>query len=388
MTATPAEYDAGEPARTGVSSANSAESARYTNAKLAFRYRPRTLVIDSTPLTLREPSTPNAPMLRFLFGGFEALPPGAALCVCAALTPAAMAGCDRVEILAHVAGTAGHSGTSPGSAGEAGSRAVAGIPVLVQELSDPEARDTDPTFTDDRLEIYFMSDRTGGKDLWRSTRDGAGDDWNPPLPVNELNSTGGDENPHVSNDGLHIWFFTDRDRARGALWYSTRASRLEPWQAPEPVPELTTGEGSSDVALAVDDSRTLCIVSSKRAGSQPYGLYRFERAEPDESFGTPTLLEEVVSSADEYDPDLRSDGRVLAFHSLRLGNSQLFWTSRPTRRDPFATPQPLAETASEHADAAPALAEDLSYLMFSSDRSGNSELYELELAEPLADTTR
>jgi len=295
----------------------------------------------------------------------------------AALSVFWLLACERTELLGTV--------TEAGGGGGGEAPLTPDEPRLVDALANELARDTDPSFTEDGTELFFMSDRTGGKEIWRSQRAHPGDAWRAPELVTELNSPGGDENPCVSNDGLTIWFFTDRDRALGSQWRSRRSARTEPWSPPEPVPELAFGEGSSDVAVAVDPGETLFILNSKPTGPPPYRLYELTRETIDDPLGPPELMTDVVSAENEYDPDLVQDGLVLAFESWRgeAGGPQIYWTRRTERDAPFNTPEPVPALVSDNWNSAPAFSEDLRYVLFSSDRSGNSEIYEAILSSPL-----
>lgn len=294
---------------------------------------------------------------------------GVALCAVFLALP----GCERTELLG-VVDTSDAGKQDP---------LIPDMSRPVPELNDPDARDTDPSFTEDLTELYFMSDRSGDKRIWRSLRPTADDAWGIPSIVEELNTAGENENPFVSNDGLTIWFFTDRDRAIASQWWSRRAARSDAWGAPEPVPELAFGEGSSDVAVAVDPSQTLFILNAKPAGAPPYGLYRMERASATDPLGAPVLMEEVVSTADDYDPDLRRNGLFLAFDSGRDDLRQIFWTKRADRSAPFDPPVPVPALAGTSFDSAPAFAENLRYLMFSTRRSASVDIYEVLLSAPL-----
>lgn len=261
-------------------------------------------------------------------------------------------------------------------AGDAG-REVLDSPVAAVNL--PGVIDTDPTFTADLCELFFMSTRDGSKDLFRSLRSSPDEPWGSPTRVDELSLDGQEENPFISADGLEIWFFTDRDRGLGSIWHATRERRTDPWGEPSHATGLALAEGGSDVAVSVDSSRTIFMLNSKLPGAPPYGIHEF-LIEPETS--EPTLsrtLTEVNSEGDDFDPDLREDGRFIAFDSARLELRQIFWTRRSALDQPFAEPQPL--TAEPEGDeSAPAFSEDLRYLMFSSTRSGDADIYERRLS--------
>jgi hypothetical protein len=280
-----------------------------------------------------------------------------------------VAGCERTELLGTVTADAG--GLAPDE------------PRAVASLNDPAARDTDPSFTADRKELYLMSDRTGKKCIFRSLRESVDEPWGTPELVDELNVGGQNENPFISNDGLTIWFFTDKDRSLGSQWRSTRTKRSDAWGTPEPVPGLAFGDGSSDVSVAVDRSQTLFVLNSKPSGAPPYRLYRLERATAADPLGAPALMDDVVSDASEFDPDLRREGLFLAFDSGRGETRQVYWTKRAERASTFEPPEPVPALASTYSDSAPAFSEDLRYVMFSSYRAESIDIYEAELSTPL-----
>ena len=107
-----------------------------------------------------------------------------------------------------------------------GPRAPFGTPVLVAELADPNADDEDPTFTEDLLELYFMSDRGGNADIWRSLRAATDDRWGTPTRIVELSSTEIDQTPSVSLDGLTLWFTSEGQEARRATTSGSRRDRI------------------------------------------------------------------------------------------------------------------------------------------------------------------
>lgn len=251
----------------------------------------------------------------------------------------------------------------------------------IAAINDPVFRDTDPSFTGDRLELYFVSTRGGSKDIFRSVRTDVAADWGAPELVAELSWEGQDENPFVAEDGLDLWYFTDRDRALGSIWHSTRATRLDAWSTPTPVTALNLAEGGSDVSVTVDASGTRFVLNSKAPGAPPYGLHEFVLDPESGIFAPPATLTEVNGETDDFDPDLREEGLFLAFDSDRGGIRQIYWTRRQSLDTPFAEPVPLTPSAVAE-ESAVAFAEDLRYLMFSSAAAGSADIYERFLDTP------
>src|SRR5690606_77626 len=84
-----------------------------------------------------------------------------------------------------------------------------GAPVLETVLSDPTAVDSEPFLSADGLTIYFASQRPGGTgstDIMRATRPNPTAPWGQPTFVTELNSSGADAAPAVTEDELEIYF--------------------------------------------------------------------------------------------------------------------------------------------------------------------------------------
>jgi Tol biopolymer transport system component len=278
-------------------------------------------------------------------------------------------GCERSELLGRVGAGVAQGGTSgDGGNGEGGS-----APDPVGPLANP-ARDTDPTFTADRQELYFMSTRSGSKDIWKSVRNDPAEEWGAPVSVPELSSGFQEENPRVSADGLRLWFFTDRDRSLGTIWETTRPTTADPWGPLTAVPGLSVGPNSSNVSAGMNDDATLAVVSG--TGSGGYDLYSFERASIDEPFGTPTALVEVNSASDDFDPYLSPNGLAVAFASNRLGNYDIYLARRTSTDVPFEGPVRLDLNSPDYEESAPHLTPDLAFLMYSSDRGSSSEIYE------------
>lgn len=248
-------------------------------------------------------------------------------------------------------------------------------PQPVVALSDPDSIDEDPTFTGDLLELLFMSNRNGTKDLWTSHRGSPQEPWGAPTLINELSSSATDYAPAVSVDGLRVWFASDRDVARGRLWSSSRPTRAEAWAPPAPIAELASG--SIDFAPVVDASETSLYFASNRPGGGGYDLYVAQRGTPSDPWGVATAVPgEVNSASDEYDPFIEGAGLVLFFTSMRSGMGDIYGTTRASAAGRFATPTLMTELDSSSYDSDSTFSGDLSYGMFSSTRSGNAEIYE------------
>jgi hypothetical protein len=312
-------------------------------------------------------------------------------------------GAHRVIVLALIAGGApGCSAIGDGSCDDCGARADgapsadgggggadAAIPLgpfsephLIEPLSDPLAGDADPSMTDDALELYFSSNRTGsaGTDIWLSERESVDDPWGDPHPVTALNSGDAELDPEVSFDGLTIYFNSTRvvEGTQGGfdLFYSTRLTRDDDWAPPHLVPNVNSAD--SDMGAVMNQAGTVLVLH--RSGVHDLDLYIAERQSPEADWSMPTRIDGIDTDFQEADPWLSADGLTLYFNSNRTGgsgDSDIYRTSRlTTSSNLFALPDELDEVNSELHEANVALARGGRYLVMSSGRSGDHELWE------------
>lgn len=278
-------------------------------------------------------------------------------------------------------GTIGGSGDAGGpDAGAGDGRTLVtprfAMPALVATISDPMADDEDPSFTGDLRELYFSSTRAGGSDIWVSRRASPGDPWGSPSMVTLLSSSGTDRSPSVSFDGLAIWLASDREPFRGRIWRSTRPNRGAPWSSPAPVGELASP--NFDTAPSVDAAETTMFFSSLRQQSASgFDIYSSTRPVAGAPWGLPERVAGLDTLLDESDPFVAAGGLVVFFTLSRTNQpGDVYWSRRQSTDAPFPSPQPLADVNSPFIDADATLSVDLLYLMFASNRSGNTEIYE------------
>jgi len=254
-------------------------------------------------------------------------------------------------------------------------------PRLIEALSDPLAGDADPSLTEDALELFFSSSRTGsaGTDIWVSERESVADDWGDPHLVVELNSADAELDPEVSFDGLTIYFNSTRvvEGAQGGfdLYFSTRGTRDRNWSPPDLIPMVNSAQ--SDMGAVMDRTQTTLVFH--RDVATDLDLFIAERQTPDDTWDTPAPLS-IDSDAQEADAWLSADGLSLYFNSNRTGgtgDSDIYRTTRlSTGTIQFDDPDELAEVNTEFHEANVALARGGRYLVLSSARSGNQELWE------------
>jgi hypothetical protein len=150
-------------------------------------------------------------------------------------------------------------------------------PVLVAELDAP-GTDMSITLTADGLHALFHSNRiggAGGHDLYRTGRPDRNSPWSPPVNVAELNTAADDGDPHLSADGLTVFFNSNRPGSKGGydIYFATRNSLLGPFQAPLRIDELSTSVTEGNCALAPDGR--LYMVRDLQAGGADMLVSKF-----------------------------------------------------------------------------------------------------------------
>ena len=97
-------------------------------------------------------------------------------------------------------------------------------------------RDDTPKLTSDGLELYFVSNRSGGRgqaDIWVASRPTTTDAWRKPVNLSIVNSSGYDQWVNLSGDGLVLLFQSTRPGSEyGGLYLSRRKSKDDVWTAP------------------------------------------------------------------------------------------------------------------------------------------------------------
>jgi hypothetical protein len=248
----------------------------------------------------------------------------------------------------------------------------------VRNLNADGYEDYGATLTDDLLEVFFASSRTGGvgrSDIWHAERLSRADAFDPPELVREVSSLFDDVSPAISADGLALWVGSQREDGLGGMdiWRATRPERGAAWGPLENIEALNTDEDDLPRPIG-QNGRVMPLVSNRDSVyNQTYLAIRegselaFDRVEP--------LSYLWEADAGMENACLTNDGLLLFFKRAPLGQSgDLFLAWRSSLQDSFRDPIALTQVNSDADDRDPFLSADQFRFFFSSNRGGEDGL--------------
>ena len=129
-------------------------------------------------------------------------------------------------------------------------------------------------------QLIFGSGRLGGaaRDLFQSNLQADGT-WSPATLIPELSGPTTENRPTIRQDGLEIFFYSDRTGGSGGndLWTSTRASVDAPWSPPVNLGATVNSSASDQHPYLSLDAQTLIFASARPGGSGATDLYMMTR---------------------------------------------------------------------------------------------------------------
>jgi hypothetical protein len=253
-------------------------------------------------------------------------------------------------------------------------------------IINSSATDAAPAISKEGLSLYFNSTRPGGvgaNDIWVSRWDSATQAWGIPTNLGVVvNSTGIDASAALSRDEHWLFFHSNRGGGVGGLdiWASYRAHTHDDfgWQTPVNLGPNVNSVFDDTVGgyLANDDTSApqLFMASNRPGGVGAFDIYVTE-LQPDGTFGPPTLVPGLNSTAPDPGLMVRFDGLEAFFYSTRpgFGATDMWTATRQTIFDLWSAPMnmgPLLNTVA--IDQRPYIASDRRTLFFASDRAGGA----------------
>ncbi|MFN0249534.1 MAG: hypothetical protein ACKV2T_21800 [Kofleriaceae bacterium] len=216
---------------------------------------------------------------------------------------------------------------------------------------------SDLSITKDGMELYMA---TSAGEVFVSIQSAG--TFALPVPVDAVN-TAFASNPHISADGLTLYFGSPRSPSAGAsdIWRVTRATRTAPWTGLTNVAVLNSSNEEIGGATT-EDARGLVmsrVVGSRfRILASTYSISQTDWIDP---VPIPEINDAVSNSTHGC---LDGQGTRLVFSSDRAGTYDIYLATRPDRTAPFVAPVPIAEVNTADDEADPCLSTDGNTLYF------------------------
>jgi hypothetical protein len=206
-----------------------------------------------------------------------------------------------------------------------------GSPVNLGPTVNSPAGDKAPCISADGLSLYFSSGRSGGhgdQDLWVTTRKTKNAPWGEPVNLGPtVNSEAGEHSPSISTDGLTLYFAEQSEKldrpgglGGGDIWVTMRKTKADPWASPVNLGP-TVNSPAWDQAPSISDDGLTLYFDSERDGVDESAIWVTRRKATSEPWGAPVRLGPAVNAGWEADPDISRDGSTLYFVSGRSGGS-------------------------------------------------------------------
>ena len=257
-----------------------------------------------------------------------------------------------------------------------------GTPVNLGPRVNSAQAEGSPHVSADGLELYFNSNRpggSGGADIWVATRPTVEAEWGEAVNLGPLvNSPAAEIAPAISADGLELYFadyIANRPGGVGKsdIWVTRRRTRSSAWGEPinlGPVVNTAAEEITPEISA---DGLELYFETDRPGGLGSDDLWVARRATKADDWGAPVWLGKTINAEGmDHCPNLTSDGLTLFFDSNAAGKDvgDLMVTRRATLRDSWGQPVNLGRPLSGH--YASSISFDGATLYFASANPGGS----------------
>ncbi len=152
-------------------------------------------------------------------------------------------------------------------------------PVNMGRPVNTPAKETQPSISPDKREIYFSSNRPGsmgGLDLWKTTRQPDGSWGNPENLGDTINTPGNEQSPFIHPDNKTLYFSSDMHVGMGGFdLYVARKDSAGRWKIPVNL-GYPINTWNDEIGLIVNARGDKAYFSSDREKEKGKDLYEFE----------------------------------------------------------------------------------------------------------------
>jgi hypothetical protein len=234
--------------------------------------------------------------------------------------------------------------------------------VSLRSPPNSSAGDYNPTLTTDGLTLVFASTRSGGHgsgDFWQSTRVSLNTSFGTPFNLGaKINSSANESSPTISGDGLTLYFASNRSGGEGDLdlYRASRTNILSGFGVPVSLGSAVNSTSQDAAPSITNDGLSLYFTSQRSGGLGSNDIWLSTRPSLRKLFGAPVNLGPGINTSDsDFHPHISDDGLTLYLASRRpgavgggAGNSDIYVATRSSSFDTFGAPEnpgPAVNTA-------------------------------------------
>jgi len=207
----------------------------------------------------------------------------------------------------------------------------------ITELSKSDMMEMCPFISHNELTIYYLS-RSYASDTslesyvqaTRPTTTSPFDNITTAPFANVMSATGWEGPFWVSDDGLRMYFSSDRDGTMD-IFLASRVSTSVPFSAPTKLAAINSGTANDLNPVLANGEFTIYFVSN-RGFPLLYDIYRATRSDTALPFGTPTIVDEL-SHYNYYIVDVS----FTALEIVLYGTSDIRYSHRDSESSPFSS---------------------------------------------------
>jgi Tol biopolymer transport system component len=232
-----------------------------------------------------------------------------------------------------------------------------------------------PHLTSDGLRIYWSSFRSSAYHIYTADRPSREQAFTNVRSLDEVNSGTNDFDTAFAptEDELTAYLASDRGQ-NPDLWVTQRSMRSQPWQAPV----LFAGSTSFtdyDPFPSSDGLRLYWVILDWDQGIGATDIVVASRATTATSFGAPVLVSGLATALDDDNPSETADGRMLVFSSDRSGDFEIYFATRAATTAAYTAANLVPDVNSGVDDVEAFVTPDGCELWFVSNRGGAYDVY-------------
>lgn len=241
-----------------------------------------------------------------------------------------------------------------GSTARCNPNAPFGIAEPLPGINTTTSWETGGSLSPDELTIYFSSDRVGtgtvgGTDIYIATRPALDQPFGMPVVLANVNTTGADEWPSVTADGLYVYFDRHSTATGWDIYGAERLTTTANFSQVMKVASLNAADPVTDANQFVMGDHSAVYWSSARGAT--YDIWRAKR-NVGGTFDT-AMLASIPTADSQETVALTADELTILFSSTDptgLGMNDIWIAKRSTVSDGFGMPQQsgLSTTGNEH----------------------------------------